>query len=106
MKVTLLKGIKYKGEPHKAGDTIDAETKDIAEMIAKGVVAKDTEVPEEGEVQGEPDPVETDIEKMKVPQLKEYAEVNGIDLGEATKKEEILNAIKEAEAVANADTTS
>ncbi|WP_145333345.1 hypothetical protein [Paenibacillus xylanexedens] len=54
----------------------------------------------------ESDEVETDIEKMKVPQLKEYAELNKIDLGDAKGQKEILNAIKEAEAVANANTTS
>ncbi|WP_337033207.1 hypothetical protein [Paenibacillus illinoisensis] len=49
---------------------------------------------------------ETDINKMKVDELKDYAEKNGIDLGDAKGKPEILKAIKEAEAVANADTTS
>ncbi|MCG7385099.1 hypothetical protein [Paenibacillus sp. ACRRY] len=49
---------------------------------------------------------ETDINKMKVDQLKDYAEKNGIDLGDAKGKPEILKAIKEAEAVANANTTS
>ncbi|MCM3131895.1 hypothetical protein M3629_03815 [Paenibacillus polysaccharolyticus] len=101
MKVKLLKGIKYNKQPYKAGEEIEVELKDIAEMIAKGVVSEDTEVPVEDKT-----PAETDINKMKVDELKEYAEKNGIDLGEATKKEEILNVIKEAEAVANANTTS
>lgn len=97
MKVELLKNVKYQGEPYRKGQSIEADPNDIPEMIAKGVVAEDTEIPEVKE---------TDIEKMKVAELKEYAEEKGIDLGEATKKDEILEVIKEAEAVANADTTS
>ncbi|MFK0524758.1 Rho termination factor N-terminal domain-containing protein [Paenibacillus illinoisensis] len=109
MKVELLKSVKYKGQSYKAGTSIDADANDIAEMIAKKVVSEDTEIPEGNEDQGSSgvrEPKETDIEKMKVAELKEYAEENGIDLGDATKKDEILEVIKEAEAVANADTTS
>ena len=40
----------------------------------------------------------TDIEKMKVTELQAYAKEKGIDLGDATKKNEILAKIKEAEA--------
>jgi hypothetical protein len=43
MEVTLLKGIKYKKQPYKAGESIEVESKDIAEMVAKGVVAADTD---------------------------------------------------------------
>ncbi|WP_185999959.1 hypothetical protein ACLIMP_22280 [Novosphingobium aerophilum] len=35
-----------------------------------------------------------DISKMTVPELKVFAETNGIDLGEATKKDDILAAIE------------
>lgn len=42
--------------------------------------------------------VETDIEKMKVADLQAYAKEKGIELDGATKKEEILAKIKEAEA--------
>lgn len=106
MKVELLKNVKYQGEPYRKGQSIEADPNDIPEMIAKKVISEDTEIPEVAEVQGEPEPKETDIEKMKVTELKEYAEENGIDLGDATKKDEIIEVIKEAEAVANADTTS
>ena len=37
---------------------------------------------------------ETDIDKMTVDELKEYAKGKEIDLGEATKKADILEAIK------------
>lgn len=41
---------------------------------------------------------ETDIEKMKVAELQAYAKEKGIELDGATKKDEILAKIKEAEA--------
>lgn len=34
------------------------------------------------------------IDKMTVAELKEFAEANGIDLGDATKKDDILSAIE------------
>ncbi|WP_019636129.1 hypothetical protein [Paenibacillus fonticola] len=37
------------------------------------------------------------IDKMTVPQLKEYAAEKKIDLGEATKKEDILKVIQDAQ---------
>lgn len=39
---------------------------------------------------------ETDVDKMTVAELKEYAARNDIELGDATKKEDILAAIKGA----------
>jgi|GEM_PF-414768 len=42
---------------------------------------------------------DTQIEKMSVAQLKEYAAANEIDLGEAAKKEEILAAIQNAQQI-------
>ncbi|MDF2563685.1 MAG: hypothetical protein K0Q53_80 [Massilibacillus sp.] len=39
-----------------------------------------------------------DVDNMTVVQLKEYATTNGIDIGDATKKEDILAVIKTAEA--------
>ncbi|CAM4468272.1 hypothetical protein [Paenibacillus xylanexedens] len=44
MEVTLLKGIKYKKKPYKVGESIEVNSKDIAEMIAKGVIAADVDV--------------------------------------------------------------
>lgn len=41
---------------------------------------------------------ETDIEKMKVAELQAYAKEKGIELDGASKKDEILAKIKEAEA--------
>ena len=48
------------------------------------------------EVTGEADA--KPIEDMKVDELKAYAAENNIDLGEATKKADILKIIQEAEA--------
>lgn len=48
------------------------------------------------EVTGEADA--KPIEEMKVDELKAYAAENNIDLGEATKKADILKIIQEAEA--------
>lgn len=48
------------------------------------------------EVTGEADA--KPIEDMKVDELKSYAAENNIDLGEATKKADILKIIQEAEA--------
>jgi hypothetical protein len=38
-----------------------------------------------------------DLNEMTVKELREYAEINGIDLGNAKKKAEILTAINEAQ---------
>lgn len=46
--------------------------------------------------QWEPADAEKPIDKMKVDELKAHADKNGIDLGEATKKEDILAAIEVA----------
>lgn len=50
------------------------------------------------EVTGEADAVEKSIDKMNLDELKAYAAENNIDLGEATKKADILKIIQEAEA--------
>lgn len=50
------------------------------------------------EVTGEADAVEKSIDKMNLDELKAYAAEHNIDLGEATKKADILKVIQEAEA--------
>ncbi|MCM1545138.1 MAG: hypothetical protein NC110_07565 [Ruminococcus sp.] len=64
------------------------ETNDT--VLADKLKAVDYKV--DGEADAKP------IDKMTVNELKAYAEQNGIDLGEAKQKAEILNVIKEAEA--------
>lgn len=51
----------------------------------------------EGVTEKEPEVEETDIDKMTVAQLKKHAADHLIDLGEATKKEDILAKIKDAQ---------
>lgn len=50
-----------------------------------------TKAPEADEGEG------VNLKTMTVPDLRAYAETNGIDLGEATRKADILAAIEEAE---------
>lgn len=42
----------------------------------------------------DPEPTLEDVEKMTVPELKAYAEKNKIDLGDSSKKDELLEKIK------------
>lgn len=51
-----------------------------------------------GVIEGEIPVEEKDLEDMSAGELKSYAKKNEIDLGGATKKEDVLNAILEAEA--------
>ncbi|PNQ78877.1 Rho termination factor N-terminal domain-containing protein [Paenibacillus sp. F4] len=88
MKVTLTNSAKYGGEFHIKGQEIEVEPKHVPGLIADKVISPDTEVPEE--------PVETDVNKMNLAQLKDYAEQNSIDLAGATKKEDVLAAIVKA----------
>lgn len=48
---------------------------------------------ENREREAEENKMDKSLEKMTVPELKEYAETNGIDLGDATKKPDILATI-------------
>ena len=62
-------------------------------------IAKHTEQPEKPEQQQgqteEPEqPEKPEFDSMTVPELKEYAQEKGIDLGTAKKKAEIIEAIK------------
>ncbi|MGO4952022.1 Rho termination factor N-terminal domain-containing protein [Paenibacillus sp. DRB1-1] len=88
MKVTLIAGAKYKKEFYQTGDEVEVESIHIPELIKAKVISPDTEVPDE--------PVETDVNKMNLAQLKDHAEQNSIDLAGATKKEDVLAAILKA----------
>ena len=52
---------------------------------------------ENGQQDGQEEPKQEALEDMTVAQLKEYAEEKGIDLNGATKKADIIEAIKAAE---------
>ena len=66
---------------------------DAAEMVASG-----TALPLGFENQGETEAAPEKkilLENMKLPELKALAETNGIDLGDATKKADIIACIRE-----------
>lgn len=72
------------------GEVFDIEEghlKDIENLV----------VPQISEESQEPEVEEKSIDKMTVAELKEYANQHEIDLGEATKKDDILAVIKGAE---------
>lgn len=77
------------------GATLPEGCTNLAHLKAVGLVAEITEP--------EPEPaVETKgVDDMKLDELKAYADEQGIDLGEAKLKPEVLAAIKAAEAAAS-----
>jgi hypothetical protein len=86
-----LPTIKIKG---KRGILIINE-QDLPEWRAKGYVPID-EAETEAEHQ-KPQTLEQAIESMTVPELREYAEGNEIDISGLTKKADIVEAIEKAE---------
>lgn len=66
--------------------------------VVKTIETEDATVAEKFKTQGHTvETVEVALEKMNVAQLKKYAKDNDIDLGDATKKEEILAVIEAAQ---------
>ncbi len=93
MKYTIIK------KPKTPNMLWDAKTKKIvAKFNEKGVFETDNkEVAEKLKALGHTVvEVETNVDEMTVDELKAYAAENNIDLGEATKKADILAAIKNA----------
>lgn len=80
----------------------DPETKTVIARFTKGVFTTSNEALAEKlagmghTVTGAADAEEKPVEKMKLDELKAYAEANGIDLGDATSKGDILKVIQEA----------
>lgn len=91
MKVKVLDiSIRYNHNTYRMGEVFDIEEghlKDIENLV----------VPQISEESQEPEVEEKSIDKMTVAELKEYANQHEIDLGEATKKDDILAVIKGAE---------
>jgi len=58
------------------------------------VYAPEPQQETDGQKEPEPQQEQPDFDGMTVPELKEYAEAHGIDLGAAKKKAEIIEAIK------------
>ena len=72
-------------------------------VLPEGVAEADLErLVSKGMIEALPDEPEADkpkhVDDMTVAELKEYAEANGIDLGEASKKNDILAAVKAVQA--------
>lgn len=86
MQVTVLVRFrdKYTGQVYKAGGILELEESRVNEILEKGKFIS----PIENE--------ETDLEitKWTVPQLKEFARLNNIDLEGATKKADIIAKIE------------
>ena len=71
---------------------VDGEAETNDEAVAKKLQDMGYAVDGEAETNDEAEP----ISKMTVEELKAYADEHGIDLGEATKKKDILATIQEA----------
>jgi len=92
-RVKLIKGRSYTGAIRATKDEpfVDVEDKAIADAaVATGYF-------EFVEAEGGDDNAVTDISKMTVPQLEQYAKDNNIDLGGATRKADIIKAIEAAQ---------
>ncbi|WP_157261160.1 hypothetical protein [Paenibacillus wynnii] len=88
IEVPLITGAKYNKRFYKAGESIHILPTEIDALIKDGVIRRD-DVPEFDEA-------DVSLEEMKLPALKAYAKENNIDLGEASKKDEVLAVIQEA----------
>lgn len=71
--------VRYNGVTYKSGETFEMEEEHVLEELVNVIG----------------DAVPKSLNEMTVPELKEFATVNGIDLGEAKKKDEILEKISE-----------
>lgn len=99
MKIRIKKfKLRYEGYTFGAGAEID-----IPEAEAKKLVAENPEqfeyVPEEAAEKAKiltADGESFNLDGMTVAQLKEFAKENGIEIGEATKKQDIIDAIAAA----------
>lgn len=85
MKVEVIKiPVRYNSKTYVAGESFDIDEKYIS-----GIQQHVTVISED-----------KPLENMKLDELKEYAKSKEIDLGDATKKEEILAIILESQKVA------
>lgn len=77
---------------------VDADT--VKRLMAKGMVKQfDPPKPEpEAKAEVGPDAGDTPVARMTVGELREYAAEHDIDLGDATRKDDILAAIAAAQA--------
>lgn len=74
---------------HEYGEVIEVTEARFKEISAAGKYVEEVE---------DAEPKEKPLSKMKVDELKEYAKAHEIELNDAKTKDEILEAIKAAEA--------
>lgn len=88
----------------EVGGVIDVPDHEARDLIGNGYAAvldRDTQfvpvsLPDE-EVPAEPGPVVVDLQSMRVADLRQLAKDRGVDLGDATKKDDIIAALELAE---------
>jgi hypothetical protein len=83
---------------YKTGETRTMSEADAKHLVVLGVLSPieggKSEPAPKNKAEGAADNNKSDYEDMTVAELKEYAEKNGIDLGDATKKADIIAAIE------------
>ncbi|KTR07338.1 hypothetical protein NS365_04590 [Aureimonas ureilytica] len=89
VKARALWGFQHGAESVRAGDTIDVEPETFDKLKENGLVEKDNG---SGASHGST----IDLDGMSVSELREFAATKGIDLGDATKKDDIRSAILKA----------
>lgn len=75
--------VRYNGKTYNKGEEFEMEAKHLNETLVKNI--------------GEVDETPKTIDEMTIAELKSYAKEKDIDLGEAKKQKEILEAIQAAE---------
>ena len=84
-KVKVVKNVKYGKRRYRAGDIVEIKESERDDFVGDKLIDLSYVPPEPQEYKP--------LESRTVAELKEYAAENDIDLGEATKKEDILAAI-------------
>ena len=85
--------LKMKGFSSVDGESnVEIPSKSVDKVVNPEPTSESEEVSEE-EPADNAEMDEEEIRKMNVPQLKKYAKDNGIDLGDASKKDEIIKII-------------
>lgn len=87
--VKFVNNVKYKGVSYPAHTPFTVEDKDVEALVKDGAIVT---VPPKTVKNSE-----KSFDDMKVDELKAYAESNNIDISKASKKADILAAIKAAE---------
>lgn len=104
MKFKVVRGVHSEGGvTYEKGDVVDSAS-DLRTLNSPGAIKfqiLENEVAEAARagLEGKPVPVPTgpdEFDAMTIPDLKKFASQEGIDLGTATKRDEILVLIREA----------